>query len=135
MRILDENDNDVPVGEIGRIHTAQELAFTGYMASQRDKFRTVDGLLEIGDLGRFDEDGFLYVLGRSDDMVIKGGENTFPREVDEVLGALDGVEDLQLSAETLAKIMKGKKAVVVFDTKTDKAMATADRTPVAMKHL
>ena len=64
------------------------------MAQQRDKFRTVDGLLEIGDLGRFDEDGFLYVLGRSDDMVIKGGENTFPREVDEVLGALDGVEDL-----------------------------------------
>ena len=94
VRILDENDNDVPVGEIGRIHTAQELAFTGYMAQQRDKFRTVDGLLEIGDLGRFDEDGFLYVLGRSDDMVIKGGENTFPREVDEVLGALEGVEDL-----------------------------------------
>ncbi len=92
--ILDDDDNEVAPGEVGRIHTAQELSFTGYLAAGRDKFRTFDGLLEIGDLGRIDEDGFLYVCGRSDDMVIKGGENTFPREVDEVLGALDGVEDL-----------------------------------------
>ena len=118
VKILDEDDNEVPAGTIGRIHTAQELAFTGYMAQERDKFRTVDGLLEIGDLGRIDEEGFLYICGRSDDMVIKGGENTFPREVDEVLGALDGVEDLHTVGVNNTKTLLAELHTFVIRKKT-----------------
>lgn len=123
VRILDDNDNDVPPGVVGRIHTAQELTFTGYMASSRDKFRTVDGLLEIGDLGRIDEDGFLYVCGRSDDMVIKGGENTFPREVDEVLGALDGVEDLHTVGVNNTRTLLAELHTFVIRKKNDAGAA------------
>lgn len=93
VRILDDDGNDVPTGEVGLIHTAQELSFIGYL-NERDKFTTVDGLFQIGDLGRIDQDGYLYVCGRSDDMVIKGGENIFPREVEEILGPLPGIADV-----------------------------------------
>lgn len=93
VMILDDEDRELPPGEVGHIYTAQELSFIGYL-NKRDKFRTVDGMFQIGDLGRMDEDGFLYICGRSDDMVIKGGENVFPREVDELLGDMPGVQDI-----------------------------------------
>lgn len=93
VRILDEDDNDVKPGEVGRIYTAQEMAFTGYL-NKKDRFHIIDGLYEIGDLGRFDEDGYLYICGRADDMVIKGGENIYPREVEEILGPVPGIGDI-----------------------------------------
>ncbi|ALA66429.1 AMP-binding protein [Corynebacterium lactis] len=93
VRILGEDGKELPAGEVGLIHTAQELSFIGYL-SETDKFTTVDGLFQIGDLGRIDQDGYLYICGRSDDMVIKGGENIFPREVEEILGPVPGIADV-----------------------------------------
>lgn len=93
VRILGDDGKEVEPGEIGMIHTAQELSFIGYL-NKKDKFTTVDGLFQIGDLGRIDQDGYLYICGRSDDMVIKGGENVFPREVEEILGPAPGIADV-----------------------------------------
>lgn len=93
VRILDEDGNELPRGQVGLIHTAHELSFTGYMNPQ-NKFETKEGLLRIGDLGYMDEEGYIYVSGRADDMVIKGGENIFPRELEEHLGYIDGVGDV-----------------------------------------
>lgn len=93
VRILGEDGKEVPTGEVGLIHTAQEISFIGYL-NPKDKFVTVDGMLQIGDLGRIDEEGYLYVCGRADDMVIKGGENIYPREVEEILGPVPGIGDV-----------------------------------------
>ncbi|MDO5730988.1 AMP-binding protein [Corynebacterium sphenisci] len=93
LALLDDEGRPVGPGEVGRVHTTQELTFKGYL-SPKDTWRTVDGMFEIGDLATMDENGYLYVCGRSDDMIIRGGENVFPREVDELLGPLPGVGDV-----------------------------------------
>ncbi|MBV7294395.1 AMP-binding protein [Corynebacterium sp. TAE3-ERU12] len=93
LALLDENNNEVPRGEIGRLHCVQEMTFKGYL-SEDDKYTTVDGMFEIGDTARMDENGYLYICGRSDDMIIKGGENVFPREVEELVGPMPGVADI-----------------------------------------
>ncbi len=93
VRILDEDGKEVPRGTVGLLHTAQELSFIGYL-NPKDKFQTVDGLFQIGDLARMDEEGYLYICGRADDMVIKGGENVFPREIEELLGPIPGIGDI-----------------------------------------
>ena len=93
LAILDEHNRPVRPGEVGRLHTVMAMTFNGYL-SEEDSFRTVDGMFEIGDLARQDEDGFLYICGRSDDMIIKGGENIFPREVEELVGAIHGTADV-----------------------------------------
>lgn len=93
VRILNEEGQEVAPGEVGLIHTAQELSFNGYL-NKKDKFVTVDGLFQIGDLGMMDKDGYLYICGRADDMVIKGGENIFPREIEEILGPVPGIADV-----------------------------------------
>ncbi|MEJ5918830.1 MULTISPECIES: AMP-binding protein [unclassified Corynebacterium] len=93
VKILDEEGKEVPRGEVGLLHTVQELSFIGYL-NEKDKYVTVDGLFQIGDLARMDEDGYLYICGRSDDMVIKGGENIFPREIEEILGPVPGIADV-----------------------------------------
>lgn len=92
VRIYDDNDREVAPGEIGRIFTCQEQTFTGYL-NPEDKYTLIDGLFEIGDRGYMDSEGYLYIAGRNDDMVIKGGENVFPREIDELIGSIPGVDD------------------------------------------
>lgn len=110
--ILDDNNNPVPAGQIGRIHTVQELSFNGYL-SEKDKFRTVEGRYEIGDLGRIDEDGYLYICGRSDDMIIRGGENVFPREVEEFVSPLEGVYDVFARGVDTDEVIAGLHLYVV----------------------
>lgn len=92
VEILDDNGNEVPAGETGHIFAVNELTFTGYM-SRDDKFTVRKGMVDIGDLGYFDEDGYLHVLGRGDDMVIKGGENIFPRELEDRIDAIPGIAE------------------------------------------
>lgn len=121
MQILDEDNNPLPPGEIGRIHTVQELSFNGYL-SDKDKFRTVDGMYEIGDLGRIDEDGYLYICGRSDDMIIRGGENVFPREVEEFVSPLEGVYDVFARGVDTDEVIAGLHLYVV---RTDNAAGEA----------
>jgi fatty-acyl-CoA synthase len=66
--------------------------FEGYVGGEEHHER--DGFLALGDLGRLDEDGYLYVEGRDDDMVVVGGENVYPVEVEEAISRLDGVDDV-----------------------------------------
>lgn len=92
VRIYDDNGKELPAGKVGRIFACEDSSFTGYL-NPEDKFNTIDGLFEIGDRGYLDREGYLYISGRSDDMVIKGGENVFPREVEELVGGLPGIAD------------------------------------------
>ena len=95
VRLYD--DDDLPVtrpGEIGRIFVGSALRFEGYTGGQTKP--SIDGLLSSGDLGSFDDAGRLFVGGRDDDMIVSGGENLFPREVEDLLADLDGVEEVSV---------------------------------------
>ncbi len=85
-RIVDDQDKDLPTGEIGEIIVKSEAIMQGYWQlpdQSAEKLR--GGWLHTGDLGKFDEDGYLYVVERKDDLIISGGVNIYPREVEEVL--------------------------------------------------
>lgn len=89
VRILDERGEELPQGETGRIFVGNGLLFEGY--TNGGSKEVVDGLMSSGDVGYFDEDGRLHVAGRDDDMIVSGGENVFPQEVEDCLMAHEGV--------------------------------------------
>jgi len=92
LALLDENNRPVPRGEIGRIFVGNEMQFEGY-TNGNDKERAL-GLMSTGDRGVLDEHNLLTVLGRDDDMVIVGGENVYPIEVEELLIAQPEVKEV-----------------------------------------
>jgi fatty-acyl-CoA synthase len=84
------------VGVPGRVFVGSGLAFAGYTdGSDKDR---LDGLIATGDLGVFDADGRLTVLGRDDDMVVIGGENVYPGQVEDVLLGHPSVQDVAITA-------------------------------------
>lgn len=83
VRLYDDADQEVEDGAAGRIFVGNSMLFEGYTGGG-DKTR-IDGLMSSGDVGRFDADGRLFVEGRDDDMIVSGGENVFPQEVEHVL--------------------------------------------------
>jgi fatty-acyl-CoA synthase len=89
IRIVDENGEDVPPGETGRIFIGNQMAFEGYTGGGGKEH--LGDLLSSGDVGHFDEQGRLFIDGRDDEMIVSGGENVFPREVEDLLSDHDGV--------------------------------------------
>jgi len=93
LRLYDDHDQPVTQpGTVGRIFVGSALRFEGYTGGETKP--AIDGLLSSGDLGSFDEAGRLFVGGRDDDMIVSGGENLFPREVEDLLADLDGVVEV-----------------------------------------
>jgi acyl-CoA synthetase (AMP-forming)/AMP-acid ligase II len=90
--LLDDDNNEVARGEHGRIFVGNDLLFEGYTGGDNKDF--VDGLVSTGDVGWFDENGRLFVEGRDDDMIVSGGENVFPGEVEELLATHDAVREV-----------------------------------------
>jgi fatty-acyl-CoA synthase len=93
VRLYGPDDREVGPGETGRIFVAGEMVFEGYTGGDGGK-PAVDGLLASGDVGHLDEAGRLFVDGRDDEMIVSGGENVFPREVEDVVADLQGVEEV-----------------------------------------
>ncbi|MFJ9314419.1 AMP-binding protein [Pimelobacter simplex] len=92
LRVVDDAGRDVPVGEVGRILVRGVSPFDGYTAGAEKEF--LDGAMVSGDVGRLDAEGRLYVVGRDDDMIVSGGENVYPIEVEKVLGAHPAVREV-----------------------------------------
>lgn len=92
VAILDEDGREVPRGTEGSIHVGNSMLFDGYTNGRVEK--TADGLMETGDRGHVDADGLLHVAGRDDDMIVSGGENVFPRPVEEVIVTLPSVREV-----------------------------------------
>jgi acyl-CoA synthetase (AMP-forming)/AMP-acid ligase II len=87
-RLADEEGRDVVRGGVGEVLARGPNIMVGYYKDPEATAKTLDGgWLHTGDLGRLDEDGFLYIVDRKKDMIITGGENIFPREIEEVLYA------------------------------------------------
>lgn len=83
VKILGADGAELPQGETGVIHVGNDMPFGGYTDGNTKDF--ADGLMSTGDLGHFDANGRLFVSGRDDDMIISGGENVFPRELEDAL--------------------------------------------------
>jgi acyl-CoA synthetase (AMP-forming)/AMP-acid ligase II len=92
LAILDEAGNVLPPGATGHIFVAHEMLFEGYTDPAKDRAR-VDGMLTPGDLGHVDEQGRLFIDSREDDMIVSGGENVYPGQVEEVLREHPDVTD------------------------------------------
>ena len=95
MRILDEHGRDVPSGQVGEICGRGPFMMAGYY-KRPDLTRQVivDGWLHSGDLGYVDEDGYLYLVDRKKDMIISGGVNVYPRDIEEVVVQHPGVREV-----------------------------------------
>ncbi len=91
LRILDEEGLELAPEETGRIFVGSPLLFEGYTGGGSKQ--VIDGLMSTGDVGHLDRAGRLFIDGRDDDMILSGGENVFPQEVEELLSAHDAVAD------------------------------------------
>jgi fatty-acyl-CoA synthase len=91
VKLLDESGHEVSHGQTGRIFVANEMVFDGYTGGGNKEI--VSGLMSTGDVGRLDPQGRLFVEGRDDEMIVSGGENVFPREVEDLLADHPGIEE------------------------------------------
>jgi fatty-acyl-CoA synthase len=91
VKVLDEAGAEVAQGEKGRIFVGTTMPFEGYTGGGSKEI--IDGLLATGDVGHFDSAGRLYIDGRDDEMIVSGGENVFPREVEELLVTHPAIAD------------------------------------------
>nr|WP_233213420.1 AMP-binding protein [Mycobacterium sp. QGD 101] len=93
VKLYDKDGNEITAPHtIGRIFAGSNISFSGYTDGRRKE--VIDGLLSSGDVGHFDETGRLYVDGRDDDMVICGGENVYPLEVENLISAHPAVDEV-----------------------------------------
>jgi len=95
VRVCDEQDTPLPAGEVGMVQVKGPNVFAGYWGQpeQTAGELTADGFFRTGDLGRFDPAGYLTIVGRAKDMIISGGYNVYPKEVERVLDACPGVAE------------------------------------------
>ncbi|AQA03619.1 acyl-CoA synthetase [Mycobacterium sp. MS1601] len=121
VRLFDENGVEVPRGEVGRIFVGNTFPFEGYTGGGGKAI--IDGLMSSGDVGYFDEHGLLYVSGRDDEMIVCGGENVFPAEVEDLISGHPevveatalGVEDKEWGHRLRAFVVKVEGASVDED--------------------
>jgi fatty-acyl-CoA synthase len=111
VKLYDEDGKPVKQGETGRIFVGNEMQFEGYTGGGGKD--VIDGLLSSGDVGHFDKDGRLFVDGRDDDMIVSGGENVFPAEVEDLLSGHDAVAEVAVFGVDDEKFGQRLKAVVV----------------------
>jgi acyl-CoA synthetase (AMP-forming)/AMP-acid ligase II len=121
IRILDQDFHEIPAGEVGSIYVRNSTQFDGYTSGNTKDFH--DGFMSSGDVGYLDEAGRLFVVGRDDEMIVSGGENVYPIEVEKTLAthpevaeaSVIGVDDEQYG-----------QRLVAFVVLTDGASATPD---------
>jgi fatty-acyl-CoA synthase len=117
VKILDEDGNPLPDGETGRIFVGNEMSFEGYTGGGGKD--VVDGMLASGDVGHFDEHGRLFIDGRDDEMIVSGGENVFPREVEDLLASHEAIDEAAVIGVDDEKFGQRLKAFVVTRSGSD----------------
>jgi acyl-CoA synthetase (AMP-forming)/AMP-acid ligase II len=111
VRIYDEDGNPVETGETGRIFVGNDMQFEGYTGGGSKD--VIDGLMSSGDVGHLDEQGRLFIDGRDDDMIVSGGENVFPGEVEDLLAGHEAIAEAAVFGVDDEQFGQRLKAVVV----------------------
>jgi len=115
VKIFDKDDNELPPGKIGNIVTRSDLVMKGYWRNPEATAATIrNGWLDTGDMGYLDDNGYLFIMDRSKDMIISGGENIYPREIEEVLIRHPAVREVSVIGVPDAKWGEAIKAVVAL---------------------
>jgi acyl-CoA synthetase (AMP-forming)/AMP-acid ligase II len=117
VKLLDEEGHEVAPGETGRIFVGNEMAFEGYTGGGGKE--SMGGLLSSGDVGHFDAGGRLFIDGRDDEMIVSGGENVFPREVEDLLADHDAVDEVAVIGVDDEQFGQRLKAFVVVTRGAD----------------
>jgi acyl-CoA synthetase (AMP-forming)/AMP-acid ligase II len=112
LKIVDPEGNELPRGETGRIFVGNEVKFEGYTGGGSKE--VLDGLLSSGDVGHLDEQERLFIDGRDDEMIVSGGENVFPREVEDLLAGHDAVKEVAVIGVDDEEFGQRLKAFVVL---------------------
>ena len=112
VKLLDENGKEVAPGETGRIFVGNASQFEGYTGGGNKDM--VAGLMSSGDVGHFDAEGRLYIDGRDDEMIVSGGENVFPTEVEELLSSHESIQEAAAIGVDDEKFGQRLKAFVVL---------------------
>ncbi len=114
LRIVEEHDRDVPVGEVGEVIARGPNIMKGYYQMPDATATTLrNGWLHTGDMGKFDEDGYLYIVERKKDLIIRGGFNIYPRDVEEVLNSHPAVIESAVIGVPSERMGEEVKAFVV----------------------
>ncbi|MCW2968962.1 MAG: AMP-dependent synthetase and ligase [Solirubrobacterales bacterium] len=111
VKLLDSDGREVAPQQSGRIFVANEMMFEGYTGGGGKEM--VGGLMSTGDVGHFDGDGRLFVDGRDDEMIVSGGENVFPREVEDLLADHEAIEEAAVIGVADPEFGQRLKAFVV----------------------
>jgi acyl-CoA synthetase (AMP-forming)/AMP-acid ligase II len=111
---VDESGKSVPEGETGRIFVGNEMLFDGYTNGTGKE--VLEGLMSTGDVG-YRKDGLLFVAGRDDEMIVSGGENVYPREVEDLLAAMPGITEVAVVGVADNEFGQRLAAYVVQDGK------------------
>ncbi|MCC7083318.1 MAG: AMP-binding protein [Burkholderiales bacterium] len=115
VRLLDDAGCEVPQGELGEIYTISPFMFSGYwQEGRRVAPPMLDGWFSAGDIGRLDEEGYLYIVDRKKDMVVSGGINIYPRQIEEVLYGHAAVQEAAVVGVPDPKWGERLKAFVVL---------------------
>jgi acyl-CoA synthetase (AMP-forming)/AMP-acid ligase II len=122
IRILDKDFNELPTGDVGTIYVRNDTQFEGYTSGSTKDFH--EGFMSSGDVGYLDEAGRLFVVGRDDEMIVSGGENVYPIEVEKTLAAhpdvaeaaVIGVDDEQYGQRLAAFVVLNPGASATPDT-------------------
>jgi fatty-acyl-CoA synthase len=119
VKLYDEAGKEVPKGEVGRIFVGNEMAFEGYTGGGGKE--VIDGLFSSGDVGHLDAAGRLFIDGRDDEMIVSGGENVFPREVEDLLADHEAVVEVAVIGVEDPEFGQRLKAFVVLEQGADAA--------------
>ena len=116
VRLLDSEGRDVPDGEVGELHSRTPYAFDGYWRNPEKTAEALraDGYCSVGDLALRDGEGYLHLVDRKSNMIISGGENVYPSEVEEVVGRCPGVKDVAVIGLPHDKWGEAVHAVIVI---------------------
>lgn len=116
IKILNDDGDECGPNEVGEVFTSSPYIFNGYWQKEKETRDAFDGeWLTVGDLAKKDEDGFLYIVDRKKDMIISGGINIYPREIEEVLLEHAEINDIAIVGEPDEKWGEVIKAFIVFN--------------------
>lgn len=125
VKLVDAQGQKVPVGEVGEICVRGPQVMKGYLRNPEETSAAIqNGWLYSGDLGRFDEEGYLYIVDRKKDMIIRGGENIYPIEIEEVLYQMP--EILEAAVVGIPHEVYGEVAKAFVVLKEGATLAEAD---------
>jgi long-chain acyl-CoA synthetase len=118
VKIVDDDRNELPQGEIGEIAIKGPNVMREYWNKPKETEEDLrEGWFHTGDMGHIDEDGYVFIDDRKKDMIIRGGENVYPREIEEVLYQLDGVEEVAVIGVEHERLGEEVAAAVVLKEK------------------